>query len=66
LRPYISVSIFADKKLDVGFIVVGFPFPISVTFYSLAVAALDSDKPEIWSGDINNQSQDLLVFVDAR
>jgi len=55
---------FSDKKLDVGFIVVGFPFPISVAFYSLAVA-LDPNKPKVWGGDINNQSQDLLVFVDA-
>ena len=56
---------FSDKKLDLGFIIVGFPFSISVTSYSLSSLVLDSNNLELLDGRVVNQAQDLLIFIDA-
>lgn len=57
---------FADKKLDTGFIVVGFPFPISVASYPLASSSTNNSiENHILDGDVIHHSLDLLVFIDA-
>jgi hypothetical protein len=55
---------YSDTKLDKGFIVVGFPFLISVASYQLASYAAN-DKPNVLDGDAIYNSLDLLVFMDA-
>jgi hypothetical protein len=55
----------ANKKLDKGFIVVGFPIPTSVASYSLIDSALDANVPDSLDGNEIEQSQDLLIFVDS-
>ncbi|MET0356250.1 MAG: FIST C-terminal domain-containing protein [Cellvibrio sp.] len=56
---------FADKKLDAGFIILGFPFSVFVSSYSLTPLTNELQTPELWDGEIPVQSRDLLVFVDA-
>jgi hypothetical protein len=57
---------YSTKKLDLGFIVVGFPFPISVCCYpKISVSLGLLDQPEILDGKYIDHSRDLIVFVDA-
>jgi len=57
---------FANTKLDVGFIVVGFPFCISVACYQLPFeSAVDFSVPSSVDGELIHHSRDLLVFIDA-
>jgi hypothetical protein len=57
---------FADTKLDVGFVVVGLPFSISVASYQLSSDSIvDFNAPIRLDGEEINHSRDLLVFIDA-
>lgn len=57
---------YADTKLDIGFIVVGFPFLISVASYSLASSSVNNPiENHILDGNAIHHSLDLLVFIDA-
>ncbi len=57
---------FADIKLDVGFIVVGFPFAISVACHKLSNQFdINFDSPKNIDGHTACRSLDLLVFIDA-
>jgi len=56
---------FADSKLDKGFIVVGFPFIISVTSYSLISSHINPNASKQVDGEAIHHSRDLLVFIDA-
>ncbi|GGY65987.1 hypothetical protein GCM10011613_07360 [Cellvibrio zantedeschiae] len=58
---------YADTKLDKGFILVGFPFVISVTNYDLSVnqTAPDFNSPLVRDAEQPQSSFDLLVFIDA-
>lgn len=57
----------ADTKLEKGFILVGFPFVISVTNYELLAnqAVPDFNLPLSADNDQAQKSFDLLVFIDA-
>jgi len=54
----------ASCRLDRGFVVVGFPFSISVSCYQ-QISSFHTNKTRIADGDLNGLSQDLLVFIDA-
>lgn len=57
---------FADTKLDTGFIIAGFPFPISVACYQISnFPVIDLNVPFNLDGEKIHHSLDLLVFVDA-
>lgn len=57
---------YADTKLDSGFIVVGFPFLISVATYKFMSPSLtNSHQAYLLDGDAIHSSLDLLVFTDA-
>lgn len=57
---------FADKKLDLGFVIVGFPFSISVSCYPLnSPLGFDANTQSMLDGDEIKHSRDLLIFIDA-
>lgn len=57
---------FAQTKLDTGFIVIGFPFVISIACYQLSnEVPIDANSPERLDGDLVRHSRDLVVFIDA-
>jgi hypothetical protein len=57
---------FANTKLDTGFIVVGFPFLISVACYQLSTQSVfDFNAPFSLDGEAIHHSHDLLIFIDA-
>jgi hypothetical protein len=57
---------FADKKLDIGFILIGFPFSISVDCYPLgSPLGVDVIPPAIMDSVEVKHSVDLLIFIDA-
>lgn len=57
---------FADTKLDAGFIVVGFPFLVSVACYQLSAQPIfDFDTSVTLDGEAIQHSRDLLVFIDS-
>ena len=60
-------SIFFDEtKFDVGFIVIGFPFVVSIACYQINdQQQVDVDSPIRLDGDLVRHSRDLMVFVDA-
>lgn len=60
-------EVFASSvRLDKGFVIVGFPFSISVSCYQqISNGHSHAAKSQIVDGEIIPQSRDLLVFVDA-
>ncbi len=58
---------YASVRLKRGFVVVGFPFSISVSCHQqISVGrSIHNNKALIVDGEIIEQSRDLLVFVDA-
>lgn len=57
---------FSQTKLDSGFIIVGFPFVISIACYHLSSELpLDINSPVRLDGDLVRHSRDLVVFIDA-
>jgi len=56
---------FADTKLDNGFIIVGFPFEISVTSYPLnELPVIETAVRQLGDTEAGH-SRDLLIFIDA-
>lgn len=57
---------FSQTKLDIGFIIVGFPFVISIACYQLSnESSVDINSPVRLDGDLVRHSRDLVVFIDA-
>lgn len=57
---------FSQTKLDTGFIIVGFPFVISIACYQFSNgSSIDINSPIRLDGDLVRHSRDLVVFIDA-
>lgn len=57
---------FSQTKLDSGFIIIGFPFVVSIACYELSgQASIDVNSPMRLDGDLVRHSRDLVVFIDA-
>jgi hypothetical protein len=56
---------FNNTKLDKGFIIVGFPFAISVSSHRLSTSVPDLDENAVVDDEYIHHSLDLLIFIDA-
>jgi hypothetical protein len=57
---------FSHTKLDTGFIILGFPFVVSIACYQLSdQSPVDVNSPVRLDGDLVRHSRDLVVFIDA-
>jgi len=57
---------FSQTKLDTGFIILGFPFVVSIACYQISSQSpVDVNSPVRLDGDLVRHSRDLVVFIDA-